>query len=113
MRFINVHNKFMPNNINIEVVHALPEQQKIIQLEVPVDSSIRAAIVHAKIYTGDLENLPVGIFGKLRSLDHVLQHGDRIEIYSPLLIDPKEARIQRVKRDRKNKRKAKAAKSLI
>ena len=37
----------------------------------------------------------IGIFGKLTQLDHVMRERDRIEIYRPLIADPKEIRRQR------------------
>jgi putative ubiquitin-RnfH superfamily antitoxin RatB of RatAB toxin-antitoxin module len=48
---------------------------------------------------GELEG-SVGIWGRLRPLDAVLQPGDRVELYRPLEIDPKEARRQRQRRQR-------------
>ena len=48
----------------------------------------------------DLATCPVGIFGKKKTLDTVLRDGDRVEIYRPLLADPKDARRRRVRKDR-------------
>lgn len=82
--------------ISIEVVYATPEKQKIINLQVPVGTSIEAAIKQSGILTEfteiNLTQQKVGIFSKPRVLSDIVQAGDRIEIYRPLLIDPKEAR---------------------
>ena len=111
MPFINVQKKFMGvNNIKIEIAYAAPQQQTILQLVLPSASTIRDAIVCAKLFGENIDALPVGIYGKIRTLNTILQDGDRVEIYRPLLNDPKDARKQRVRRDRKQKRIAKNAK---
>lgn len=95
------------NNINIEVAYATAQQQTILPLSMPKNSSIRAAILLAQLPV-DIANLTVGIFGKRRSLDFVLEDGDRVEIYRPLMNDPKAARIARVRRDRRQKQQLKS-----
>lgn len=93
--------------ISIEVVLALAETQEIRGLELPVGSTIADAIAAA----GFPESAPgyefdpdkVGIFGARKSLDTVLRDGDRVELYRPLLADPKEARRQRARRQRRAK----------
>jgi len=85
--------------IEVEVAYALPEEQLIIPVKVPVDATIEAAIQHS----GILEEFPeidlavnkVGVFGKLAKLTGGLRPGDRIEIYRDLIADPKEVRRQR------------------
>ncbi|SHF30416.1 hypothetical protein SAMN02745148_02293 [Modicisalibacter ilicicola DSM 19980] len=96
-------------HLTVEVAFALPERQKIVTLSVPPGTTARGAV--------ELANLPhyfpevpattftqgeLGIFGKLlRDPErHVLQAGDRVEIYRPLLIDPKQARAKRAARAR-------------
>lgn len=93
----------MQNNINVTVVHATADQQIIRLINIPANSTIRAALLHAQLFV-NIDQLHVGIFGKLRSLDCTLQDGDRIEIYRSLHIDPKDARMQRVQQERKAKR---------
>jgi putative ubiquitin-RnfH superfamily antitoxin RatB of RatAB toxin-antitoxin module len=86
--------------INIEVVYATATQSYLLSVAVPVSSTIAQGIETS----GILEQCPeikldqnkVGIFSKLKSLDDKLNEGDRIEIYRPLKIDPKEARRRRV-----------------
>lgn len=87
------------NKIKIEVVYALPHEQTLLKLEVPLSSTIADAIrlsglleKHPEI---DLEKGKFGLFGKLSKTDTVLREKDRIEIYRPLLADPKEVRRKR------------------
>ncbi|HSX20006.1 MAG TPA: RnfH family protein [Gammaproteobacteria bacterium] len=103
----------MANNIKIEVAYATAEQQMIIPLVLPVNSTLRQAVAAAKIFSEISADLPVGIFGKLRSLDNILQDGDRVEIYRPLMIDPKVARTNRVKRERRTKREQRRKKTPV
>ncbi|MFM8330209.1 MAG: RnfH family protein [Candidatus Methylumidiphilus sp.] len=83
--------------MQIEVAYAKPEEQLIVALEVNPDCTVADAIQQS----GLLPRFPeidlaggnkTGIFGKLCKLDQVLQEGDRVEIYRPLLADPKENR---------------------
>jgi len=86
----------MPNEIMVEVAYALPEKQLIIPIKIEFNSTVEQAIVKSKIQEKfeeiDLSNNDVGIFGKLTSLDAKLRDKDRIEIYRPLIADPKEIR---------------------
>ncbi|MFI3189320.1 MAG: RnfH family protein [Methylococcales bacterium] len=83
--------------MNVEVAYATPEQQVLIVLSLPENSTVEKAINHS----GLLMRFPalgltaVGIFGKLCELNQLLKAGDRVEIYRPLHNDPKEARRQR------------------
>ena len=85
--------------INIELVYALPAEQTLLKLEVPKATTIAAAIklsgVLEKHPEIDPEKTKVGIFGKLSKADTVLRDKDRIEIYRPLIADPKEVRRKR------------------
>ncbi len=85
--------------IVVEVAYAKPGQQKVVELEVPEGSSIERAIIESGILLEnpeiDLKNVEVGVFGKVLKKDHVIKSGDRIEIYRPLIRDPKEARRNR------------------
>lgn len=100
----------MQNKINVEVVCATANKQNTMLLSLEQNSTIRDALVKFSV-PDTIEELNVGIFGKLRSIDFVLQDGDRVEIYSPLLIDPKTARTQRVERERRAKRIARSQKN--
>ena len=89
----------MQHNIIVEVVFALPDQQLIIPVNVAVGSTVEQAILASNIlheFTEiDLNINKVGIFGKIVTLDTPLRHLDRVEIYRPLIADPKEVRRQR------------------
>ncbi len=86
-------------NMMIEVVYPLPEEQIIFQANVAEGSSVRDGIVASGVLAHYsqlvLEELTTGIFGKLAPLSTPLRARDRIEIYRPLLADPKEVRKQR------------------
>ena len=77
---------------SIEVAYATPEQQVIIALDVPDNSTVATAIELSGL---KVEATAVGIFGKLCNLNDTVKTGDRIELYRPLVHDPKEARRQR------------------
>jgi putative ubiquitin-RnfH superfamily antitoxin RatB of RatAB toxin-antitoxin module len=85
--------------IQIEVAYATPSKQKIISLEISEGSSAWDAIIHSKISFFfpeiDLEQCSIGVFSKIVERKYILRNGDRVEIYRPLLVDPKDARRQR------------------
>ncbi|MDX1811747.1 MAG: RnfH family protein [Gammaproteobacteria bacterium] len=90
----------MENKINVEIVYALPEEQVIHALEVEEGTTVKELIE----LSGLLEKYPdielnktnkIGIFGKLTKPDTVLREKDRVEIYRPLIADPKEIRRKR------------------
>jgi len=87
------------NPIKVEVVYALAHEQTLLSVEIPQGTTLGDAIK----LSGMLEKHPdidlainkVGIFGKLSKLDTLLRERDRIEIYRPLIADPKEVRRKR------------------
>lgn len=85
--------------MRIEVVYALRERQALLALELPEGATVREAIEASGILQEfpeiDLAVNKVGVFGKLVKLDTVLRDRDRVEIYRPLLADPKEVRRRR------------------
>ncbi|MEQ1599695.1 MAG: RnfH family protein [Methylotenera sp.] len=85
--------------IMVEVAYALPKEQLIIPISMPPEANAEAAIrvsgILNKFPEIDLNVNQIGIFGKLSKLDAPLRNLDRIEIYRPLIADPKEARKQR------------------
>ena len=89
----------MPNEILIEVAYALPKKQLIIPIKVKEGTTAQEAIqvsgIIKKFPEIDLNINQIGIFGKLTQLDHIMRERDRIEIYRPLVADPKEIRRQR------------------
>lgn len=82
--------------IKIEVAYATPTAQRIITIEMVADATLEMAIQQSGILSIfpeiDLTQQKIGIFGKQRALTDKINAGDRIEIYRPLTIDPKEAR---------------------
>jgi putative ubiquitin-RnfH superfamily antitoxin RatB of RatAB toxin-antitoxin module len=84
--------------IEIEVVYAAVDRQLLRTLSVPQGTTVREAVLNSGIGDEfpelDLSDCPLGIFGKVVADPQVrlIQAGDRIEIYRPLLADPKEVR---------------------
>jgi putative ubiquitin-RnfH superfamily antitoxin RatB of RatAB toxin-antitoxin module len=89
----------MPDEILVEIAYALPEEQVIISIKVPTIFNVQQAIeksgIQKKFPSIDLSKNKVGIFGKKTTLDHTLNDRDRIEIYRPLILDPREMRRKR------------------
>ena len=85
--------------IDIEVAYAGEETQAVVRLKVPDRTSIAEAIGRSGLLQDfseiDLNVNKVGIFAELRGLDSQVQPGDRVEIYRPLITNPKEARRRR------------------
>ncbi|HEY8354768.1 MAG TPA: RnfH family protein [Methylophilaceae bacterium] len=86
-------------NIKVEVAYALPQQQLIIPISVAEGTTAEQAVLASGIMEKfpeiDLNTNKIGIFGKLVKPDTVLRPLDRVEIYRPLIADPKEVRRQR------------------
>lgn len=86
--------------MNVGVCYAEFDRQLWLRMEVPDDSSVEDAIRHSGILRRfpeiDLTQQKVGIFGKLVKLDAPLKEGDRIEIYRPIIADPKTVRRRRI-----------------
>ena len=86
--------------LEIEVVYGLPDKQVLKKLNVQNGCTAREAVCQSdldEIFSElDLQTAPLGIFGKSVKDETLLRDKDRIEIYRPLLIDPKEARRKRV-----------------
>lgn len=91
----------MAEMIQVEVAYAKPEKQLILALEVEQGTTVFQAAEKSGIVQEfpeiDLENAKMGIFGKAvrNPKEDVLRAGDRVEIYRPLIIDPKQARANR------------------
>jgi len=89
----------MAETIQVEVVYAQPENQDVIKLSLPADSTVAQAIeasgLLAKHPEIDLAKNKLGIYAKLVKPDTALRDRDRVEIYRPLIADPKEVRKQR------------------
>ncbi len=85
--------------IRVEIAYARSDEQLILSVEVPEGSTLEQAIIASGVQERfpeiDLETAKVGVFGKLSKLAAIVRTGDRIEIYRPLLADPKEVRKRR------------------
>lgn len=89
----------MSDMVNIEVVYALPKEQVLLKKSVPIGTTVAEAIQASGVLVKhpeiDLAANKLGIFGKLTKADAVVRDKDRIEIYRPLIADPKEVRRKR------------------
>lgn len=89
----------MSQDLMVEVAYALPNKQIIIPVKVNEGVTAEAAIMASGVLKQfpeiDLGVNKIGVFGKLTKLDTPLRHLDRVEIYRPLIADPKEVRRQR------------------
>ena len=99
----------MSNMIAIEVAYALPHKQRIIRLDVPEGTTAMQAVIMSQMDSIFEEltfskNVKLGVWGKAVAANRALVAGERVEIYRPLLADPKEVRRARAAR-------AKAARS--
>ena len=85
--------------IIVELIYPLPQEQQLFEIHVEPETVVSEAIKLSGILEQypeiDLTDNKVGIFGKVCQLTDPLQDGDRIEIYRPLIADPKEARKKR------------------
>lgn len=85
--------------LRVEVAYARPDRQVIIPVGVPEGATLEQAIIQSRIQEQfpeiQLPTAKVGVFGKLGKLSATVRAGDRVEIYRPLLADPKVVRKQR------------------
>jgi putative ubiquitin-RnfH superfamily antitoxin RatB of RatAB toxin-antitoxin module len=97
-----------PDLIQVEVAYATPQEQAILSVRLEAAGTVRQAIELSGILTRfpeiNLDVNKVGIFSKAHGLDDALREGDRVEIYRPLLADPKAARKQRAAEGKKMKK---------
>lgn len=85
--------------IQVEVVYGLPHKQKLLSLSVNIGTTVEQVIIESGILTLfseiDLKENKVGIWNKVVKLSELVENLDRIEIYRPLIADPKEVRKRR------------------
>lgn len=93
----------------VEVAMAMPNKQQLARLEVASDTTATQAVAQAdlpslfpELPASLFQQLELGIFGKVlrHPQDYRLRDGDRVEVYRPLIIDPKDARRRRARRQR-------------
>lgn len=91
--------------IRVDVVYALPERQYVRSVTVEEGTTVKQAIVASGLLALrtdiDLQVNKVGIFSRSVRLTDTVAEGDRVEIYRPLIADPKELRRQRAERSKK------------
>lgn len=89
-------------DIKVEVVYALPEKQYLLKVRLGQGSTVEQAIIASGILELrtdiDLSKNKVGIFSRPVKLTDTVSEGDRVEIYRPLIADPKELRRQRAEK---------------
>ena len=94
--------------VHVELVYAMPEHQTLLDFTVPQGTTLDQAIGLSGIQEHypelDLNALKVGLFGKIAPRTQLLREKDRIELYRPLLADPKEVRKQRADAGKKMKK---------
>ncbi|RAU44850.1 MULTISPECIES: RnfH family protein [unclassified Pseudomonas] len=100
--------------MRVEVVYATPEHQTLLAVDVPVGATVSAAVdasgIARTIPGLDMTRCTLGVFGKViaHPQERILNAGDRVEIYRPLLADPKAVRRLRAEKAAKAKRQAKS-----
>ena len=89
----------MSELLSVEVCYALPGRAELVRLRLPAGSTLQQALeasgLLAKYPEIDIRKNKFGIYAKLSKPDAVLRDRDRVEIYRPLIADPKEVRKQR------------------
>jgi len=94
--------------INVEVIYALPHQQPLLRVRLAEGATVEDAIRQSGVLDAfpeiDLAKNKVGIFSKLVKLDETLRDRDRVEIYRPLIADPKEVRRKRAEEGKVTKK---------
>ncbi len=82
--------------LNIEVIYATLVSQELIKLKMEAGATIQKCIEKSNVLQShpeiNLDEMKVGIFSQVKPLNHEVSDGDRIEIYRPLMADPKAIR---------------------
>ncbi|OUL59448.1 RnfH family protein [Pseudoalteromonas ulvae] len=88
--------------MKIEVVYALPDSATCLRVEVAEGAQVEEAIIASGILEKcpqiDKDSMTVGVWNRTCKLTQILKEGDRIEIYRPLIADPKDARRKRAEK---------------
>ncbi len=86
----------MPDSMTIDVVYGTGNEQVLVSVSVPVGATVQDALdasgLAARFPGHRLDELPCGIWGKVAERSRPLCAGDRVEVYRPLAMDPREAR---------------------
>lgn len=92
-----------PKTIRVDVVYADAQRQFVRRAEIPAGASVEQAIRASGIreaVPAEFEPASVGVFGRVVALDAPVRDGDRVELYRPLKIDPKQARRRRAEKQK-------------
>jgi len=93
------------SDVSVEVVYALPDRQYLKTVQLAQGSSVEQAIAASGLLELrpeiDLKSNKVGIYSRPAKLNDLVNDGDRVEIYRPLIADPKELRRLRAERSKK------------
>lgn len=91
----------MMAQLRVEVVYALADQQTAVSLRLDPGTTVRQAIDASGLLASrpevDIDKAGVGIWGQRVAMDRVLRDGDRVELYRPLIADPKASRRARAR----------------
>ena len=94
--------------IEVEVAYALPERQTLLRLKVPQGTTAQQAVERSRLLERypdlDLAGSKLGIFAKVVPPERELREGDRVEVYRPLIADPKAVRQKRAEEGKKLKK---------
>lgn len=86
-------------SLEVQVVYALPDRQKVYSIRVPAGTTIADAVRTSGVLEEcpaiELAAVKLGVYGHKAAPDQVVRAGDRIEIYRPLMADPKVVRRER------------------
>ena len=97
---ISVARRVVPESerVHVEVAYAEPSRQFLRALDLPRGSTVADAIAASGLPLGDIDDEQVGVWNRRVTLATLLREADRVEVYRPLVADPKQARRQRVRR---------------
>ncbi len=89
----------MAERFTVQVCYALPDGVSLLEFDIEAGQTLEQAIAASGILTRhpeiNLQSAKIGVYGKVRALSDLANAGDRIEIYRPLIADPKESRRRR------------------
>ena len=92
------------DKIRVELAYLKPSLQTVLVVNIAAGSTILLSLQESKLLELfpelEIEQLILGIFSEIKTLDTKLVAGDRVEVYRPLVIDPKQARLDRVKKQK-------------
>ncbi len=96
------------NKLAVEVVYALPDEQTLLSIDVEEGATVKDVILRSSLLQEfpelDIDSLDVGLFGKATKMTQVVREKDRVEIYRPLIADPKEVRKRKAAEGKKLKK---------